>query len=397
MNTGYFTKNKNAIKQPFNKKIINKMSAFLAALILLSGTLVFADTTSLSTNISTNGIEAIAYEKAVEIMLENSRELKNIENQIEIQKKAIVEIDREARRLQHYIRDDKDKVLERATKVNLDPMDARKKLTSLERSLDDKKFELKQSVLGYYVNFATIENKKNLYKTILEVQKKEFDQKKIEEGLGKITKNDLLNYQIAYETAVKDMEYANREYNLALLDFNYLIMDTLDIKFSMDISNLEKLLLGNYIDIEKIDLNYLAESNIKEDTSLALLKLDLPRIEEKKRVDQLYSNSVTIEEDYQESLESNRRDTTNRINAIKYGVRSDYYNLKGLALDIRIAQNNLTLAKTVLSSTKARYSLGMVTTLELVKAEKEILSAENAVTNALNAYYKAYHDFVRYY
>ena len=155
--------------------------------------------------------------------------------------------------------------------------------------------------------------------------------------------------------------------------------------------------IHNYIDLENIDLKVLADKNIEKDSKLASLIEQLPRIEEQKRVDQLYSDSLSVTEDYEKSIQYNETDTKNRINEIKYTVYSDYYNLKSLSLDIRIAQNDLKLAKSALEVVKVKESLGLVTSLEAVKAEKDVLSAENAVTNALNSYYKAYHDFVRYY
>lgn len=367
---------------------MKKIGIILLAFMMLFQTTVFADEIE---------PEVITYEDAVKLMLENSNTLKNIEKQIEIQKEAIVEINAESRRLKQDILRDPDEVLERATKVFLDPMDAEKKLKDLERSLEDTKFDLQQSVLDYYVNWATLQNKLDLYKNILSVQEKEYNQKQLEKKLGKITDNDLLTYKIAFESAQRDLDYAQREYDLALLDFNYLVMDSLEIKYTMDISNLESLLIGNYIDLESIDLNLLAEKNIEMDSTLASLSEDLPRIEEKKRVDQLYSDSVTVMEDYNDSIQENKNDTKNRVNELKYNAFSDYYNLKSLGLDIRIAQNNLKLANSALEVIKVKEKLGLVTSLEVVKAEKDALTAENSVTNALNSYYKAYHDFVRYY
>lgn len=370
---------------------MKKLGVLLLAGLLLFQMAVFADDTT------KDAPEIITYENAVKLLLENNQSLKTIEKQIEIQKEAILEVNAESRRLEQHIREDDDKVLDRANAVYLDPIDAENKLSDLERSLEDKKFELKQSVLDYYVNWATIQNKINFYTDVLNVQQKSYEQKQLELKLGKITENELLNYQIAYETAQKDMESAQREYDLALLDFNYLVMDSLEIKYSMDISDLEGLLIGNYIDLESIDLKVLAENNIKEDSKLASLKEALPKIEKQKWVSQLYSSSITVIEDYDKSMEDNKHDTENQINTVKYAVYSDYYNLKGLGIDIKIAQNNLKLAKSTLEVLKVKESVGLVTSLEVVTAEKDVLSAENAVTNALNAYYKAYHKFVRYY
>ena len=370
---------------------MKKIGVILLAFMMIFQVAVFAEDTT------QNAPEMITYENAIKLLLENNQSLKTIEKQIEIQKEAILEVNAESRRLKEYIRDDDDKMLERATKVYLDPIDAENKLAELERNLDDKKFELEQSVLDYYVNWATIQNKINLYTDVLSVQKQSFEQKQLELKLGKITENDLLNYRIAYETAQKDIESAQREYDLALLDFNYLVMDSLEINYTMDISNLEEILLGNYIELESIDLKVLAENNIKEDSKLASLKEALPKIEKQKWVSQLYSESVTVIEDYDKSIEDNTHDTENRINTVKYKVYSDYYNLKGLGIDIKLAQNKLKLAKSTLEVLKVKESVGLVTSLEVVTAEKDVLSAENGVTNALNSYYKAYHDFVRYY
>ncbi|MBF4695117.1 TolC family protein [Fusibacter ferrireducens] len=371
---------------------MRKIGSLLLIFTLLFQVAVFAE----SNEVAKVAPKLIQYEEAVKILIENSEALKTIEKKIEIQKKVVEEVEQESRRLKAYI-NQADEVLDRATKVFLDPIDARMTLTSLERSLEDKKFELKQSVLDYYVNWATIQNKFELYNEVAKTAQKEYDQKALELQLGKITSNDLLAYEIALDSAKKDIESAQREYDLALVNFNYLVMDSLDVVYGMDISNLETLLIGDYFDISKVDLDKLGEKNIAHDSTLVGLKETVERIEEKKTVDQLYSNSVTVLEDYNKSIEDNKHDTDAQIKAIKYKVYTDFYNLKSLSLSIKVAKNNVTLATSKLNVEKVKFDLGMTTALELIKLEKDVLSAEIGLTNALNSYYKAYHDFLRYY
>ncbi len=369
---------------------MKRVGILLIILTMLFQGTVFADET-------VKTVEIVSFENAYNKMIENNRELSSIEKQIEIQKEIVEEVKNEASRLDGFIYDDEDKINDRATAVYVDPVVAQNKLNSLERSYDDKVFELKQSLVDYFVNFVSKDNQIALYQEVKDIYQKEYDQKALELSLGKITENDLLTYEVNLDSANKDLDNANRDKELTLMDFNYLINNSLEIVNTPDTKSLESSLLGNYVDIESINLEKLIERNIENDSTVAGYKEDIEKYEQQKHVERVYTSSVSAFKNYEQNIEDNERDTDARIKAIKFEAYTDLNTLKSLVLDVKIAQNNLTLVKSTLEATKVKNNLGIVTDLELIKAQKEVLSSEGTVTDALNAYYKAYQAFLRYY
>lgn len=370
---------------------MKKFSIVILAFLMLFQTLVFADDENTTAPI------VIKYDDALNLMLENNRELASINKQIEIQKEIIVEVKNESSRLDGFIYDDPDKSNDRATAVYVDPVIAQNKLNALSRSYDDKVFELKQTLIDYYTNIVTQENQIKLYEDVKAIYQKEYDQKALELKLGKITNNDILSYQVNLDTAQKDLDNSLRDRELTQMDFNYLINNSLEIKYLPDTSNLEKVLIGNYIDLNNIKLETIIEKNIENDSTLASYKENIEKFEQQKRVEHIYSSSVSAYKNYDQNIEDNNYDTDKQIKAIKYQVYMDYNTLKSLVLDIKIAQNNLTLAKSADDVTQVKAKLGMVTQLDVFKSQKDLVAAKNSLTDALNAYYKAYQAFLRYY
>ncbi len=370
---------------------MKKIGIITVALLMIFQTVVFAADEPVV------GPIVITYDDAAEVMLENNRELSSIQKQIEIQKEIIVEVQNESSRLDGFIKDDEDKITKRANAVYVDPIVAQNKLNALKRSYDDKVFELKQTLIDYYVNVVTKENQIKLYEEQKLIYQKEYDQKALELKLGKITDNDILTYEVNLDTVNKDLDNAKRDRELTQMDFNYLINNTLEIKYLPDTSNLDKVLVNNYIDLESINLKALIDKNIANDSTIASYKENIAKYEAQKRVEHIYVSSVSASKDYDQNIEDNQFDTDKQTKAIAYKVYTDYNTLKGLVLDIKIAQNNLELSQNAVDVVKVKSGLGMVTQLDLFKAEKDLTSSKNAVTEALNAYYKAYQAFIRFY
>ena len=282
--------------------------------------------------------------------------------------------------------DDEDKINDRATAVYVDPIIAKNKLNALVRSYDDKIFELKQSLIDYYIFFSNMKDQITLNDNVLTIYQKEFVQKKLELNLGKITENDLLVYEINLDNAKKDLDNANRDFNLTLMDFNYLIGNTLEIKYN-----------PNYVDLSTISLEAIIERNISNDATIAGYKEDVEKYEAQKRVEHIYSSSVSAYKNYDQNIEDNKKDTDTQVKNLQFQAYTDYNDLMSLKLDVKIAQNNLILAQNALDVAKVKNNLGMITQLELAKAEKDLLSSKSELTKSLNSFYKSYQSFMRYY
>ncbi len=341
--------------------------------------------------------ETINYDSAVEILLENNSEIDNLEKQIEIQKEIIIEVDNESKRLDDFVKADEDKINERGTAVYVEPIIARNKLNDLERTLNDKEYDLKQDVLDFYVDFIKRKNQIELFKETVNVQQKSFDQMKLKKDLGELTSDELLVYQIDLEKATKDLEKAQRDWEIKMMDFNYLINDSLEVLYIPELTGVEKVLNSSYFDLESIDIDKLTENNINNDALLAKYSEDIEMYEKQKFVERLEVSNVSATLNYDTNIENNKFDSSKRIKAIKYQVISDYDALKNKMIDIKLAQNALLLLKNKQETTQLKLDVGMATPLDMITVEKELKSGENDVINALNEFYKAYHDFVRYY
>ncbi|GAU77752.1 TolC family protein [Fusibacter sp. 3D3] len=350
---------------------------------------IFADEES-------KGPISISYEDAVQMMIKNNRELDSIAKQIEIQKEIIIEVKNESSRLDGFIYDDENKINDRATAVYVDPVIAQNKLNSLKRSYEDKIFELEQSVIDYYVNLVTKENQITVYENLKVIDQKEFEQKSLELQLGKITENDVLPYEIEIDTVNKDLENAIRNKNLTLMDFNYLITNELVVKYIPNTTNINSILTGNYLALETLDLNTIIKKNVENDATLASYREDIEKYEQQKKVERVYTSSVSAYKNFDSNIEENTLDTDKRKKTIQYKVYTDFDNLQSLLLDYKIAQNSLTLAENSQKTANVKFELGLVTQIDVSKAEKNLISAKNDVTNALNAYYKAYQAFLRF-
>ncbi|GAU79257.1 TolC family protein [Fusibacter sp. 3D3] len=341
--------------------------------------------------------EIINYEDAVKILLENNSEIENLKKQIEIQKEIIIEVDNDASRLDGFVSEDEDKINERGTAVYVEPIIARNKLNNLERTLKDKEYNLKQGVLDFYVDFIKRENQIDLYKEVIEVQQKSLDQMKLKKDLGELTSDELLVYQIELEKAIKDLEKAQRDWHIKMMDFNYLINDTLVVLYTPELTDVEKVLNDSYIDIGSIDIKKITENNLANDALLADYNENIPMYEKQKFVERLDPANASAYLNYETNFKNNEFDISRRNKVIKYQVISDYDDLKNKLIDIKLAQNTLSLLKNKQETTQLKFDVGMATSLDMITVKKELKKSENDVINALNMFYKAYQDFTRYY
>lgn len=384
-----------------------KKLSLLIALILALQVVTFADeavtastTTTTATSTVTTTLEArtpITYDKAVELLLENNEELKTIQSKIEIQDIIIKEVDNESSRLKDLIFENEDRINERATYVYVDPVVARNTLNELKRSLDDRTFDLKQDTLDYYVKCVNQKNNISFLESSLKVAQDEYDQKSLELKVGKIISNDLRSYELAVQTAQNSLDNAKRDFDLMVTDFNYLITNELSQAYIPNTDNLESVMVPQYTDLNAIDLERIKTANLEHDSKLLSLNENVAKYEQQKKVERLDPSTVSAYDNYNSNIEDNDFEITKRTKEIKYQVNIDYNNLKNLFLDIKIMKNKISIIENSLQNVKLTQENGMATKLDVVKVEQSLTGAQNDLTNSLNAFYKAYQAFVRYY
>ena len=82
-----------------------------------------------------------------------------------------------------------------------------------------------------------------------------------------------------------------------------------------------------------------------------------------------------------EMLEPNN---TARINKLNRDTFEQYYKLKNMETQLSIAENNLSISKTLLSNVELKYKLGTVSNMEVLTAQMDVKTAEDTYKDALD-------------
>lgn len=346
---------------------------------------------------SPESIKSLSYEEAVEEMLRSNPELKSLKDQIDIQKAIVEDANQEANRLKFSIFEDEKKISQRANTVYLDPTIAEITLSALKRSYEEKVFELKESIFDYMLDHLNKTHQLNLSKKQVDIEEKNYFKNKNELKLGKITKSDLLTSEISLQTAKNALEMATRDVEMTLSEFNYVIHQTLTIRFTPDFSSLEKKIQAYKIDLDALDLKGLSEKNMATDSLLASYKEDLKKFDAQIQVERVYPSGVNALKELDKKIMDTTHLTKKRKTAITYKVFKDYNDLKMLMIDLKLAENNEDLAAQNLKAQSVLHQLKRVTDLDLLKAEKNLTEATNRVRESQGKYYKALQAFLRFY
>ncbi len=375
-----------------------KKLGLLMAFLLMFQVIAFGETAESSTQeVVKQEQTSISYDEAVNLLLEKNQELQTLRDKIEIQKVIIEEVDNESSRLKDFMFENEDKINERATHVYVDPVTSRSTLNTMQRTLDDRTFDLKQEVLDFYVKYVKQSNSIELLEESLNVAQNEYDQKNLELKVGQIIENDLRSYELALQTAKNNLDSAKRDLDLMLIDFNYLITNDLESAYTPNTSNLESVMVPQYIDINTIDLERVKEVNLENSNELLNLQENNEKYEQMKKVERLDPSTVSAYENYNSNIEDNEFEINKKSKEIRYQVNIDYNNLKSAFIDIQLMKNKIEMVQNTLENTKLMADNGMATNLDVMKVQQNLTSAENALTDALNEFYKAYRDFLRFY
>lgn len=349
-------------------------------------------TTAVKGNVSQVRIQ---YSQALELMFAKNKDITSIEGDLKLQEDAIKEAETNVKRYKSIITVDPDKAFSRAKIVYVDPISVENTKKELQRSLIDKKLELTDQLLKYYVDWKTISNDITLYESIVKIQQKDYELKSTQFKLGKITFKDLSTSNVNLEIAKKDVEKYKRKADLLLLDFNVLIANSYIKIYTIDADNLQSILKVPNVQMTDEELMAVAAKNIEKDSQILKLDNQLKILNETKKVESSYGTDRDYMITYDKNIKTNRDDRSNRIKTIEYQVYSDYYTLKSLMADVNSAEETIKLAQLKNSVNQALFSNGNLTELELVKSKKDIQEAEYKKLVALYELYKVYTVFIK--
>ncbi len=339
--------------------------------------------------------EGIFYKDALELMYKMNNELNSIQKQIVLQDDVIKEADIEAKKYKGHINEDKDKALDRARTVYIVPLEARNTKADLIRSLADKKITLREQLMQDYINYKTYQSQLDLNKQILTVQQKDYNTKAAQYKLGKLSTRDLANAELSVQLAKKDVDSVQRKMDLLLLDFNVLINNSYQLTYKPDAKSLDEALKVPNLNFSNEFFAKLVAANTKNDSQLAQIKEQVSVIEEQKRIEHVYGTGTDFV-GYEKNLKKNDQEQLTRTLAVEYQAYSDYYTMKTYESDIASANDNLKFLNLKYSIAETQLKTGYITELELIKAKKDIQSAEYTRLVSMYNLYNLYNNFLKY-
>lgn len=377
----------------------SKSIAISMSILLLTGNMAYATTTEATKTVTTvetsmTQTETISFSTALDKMYKTNIQLVSLENQIKLQESAIKEVEIEAKRYE-FEPMTKDNALSRAKTIYVNPITAKNTKSELIRNLDDKKIELKEKLIKYYIDWQTAQNTLTLYNEILKIQQKEYDNKALQFKLGKISSKDLAAAKSNVTTASANVNKTKQDVDLLLLNYNVLINNSYKTVNKPDQSSILNLLKIGSLDFSTSQMDKIIASDIEKDSTLAKLSEQIAVIKEEFRVNQLYAEAGTILSDYEKAMKSNKENREDRILAIEYQVYLDYYTMRSLQSDIETHDENLKLLQLQYDLAAAKVKLGMATSLDLLKAKRDIQEVEYKKVVAQFDLYNAYSEFTK--
>jgi len=180
-----------------------------------------------------------------------------------------------------------------------------------------------------------------------------------------------------------------REHSQLIMDLNR----ELGLDLTTNLVMGKKALLGSAFpeyDLDKLikDLNENSFDVLSKQKNLEFNELELHIT--KREYIQTPKGSVDTMEDnivvYKDELEKQKISS-------EVKVRNDYLNLQNLEDSLRIAELSLQLSEKNYSTTKVRYELGLVTSLDFVKAGDDVRAKKEAIESAKLDLYKAVVNF----
>lgn len=363
----------------------------LISLICLQS--IFSSLTAFAAEEST---KALSYEESVKLMLEKNLELSSLNSQLDLQKEIVKETKQEAERLQSTIGDTEDEANEKAVKVYVNPVKEENTLASATRQLENRKFELKQELKKLYIEYASKTDMVAILKEKIKIAASEYEQGKSRLKLGMIKNADL----IPYETAVKELEKSliktENEWDLKLVEFNYLVSGKTDIVYTPQISNINSILIDSGLDISKINTEKLYADYVAHDDTYLNYKGQLKEYEQQLHVERTFQSTAAAYKNFKKKIENTNFKIENQYKQLKYQVLENYDNLFIKQLDVITAKNDLKSAEVSNTELQAKLKLNMITKLEMQKSEIKLMEAKHAMMEALGAFDTAYNNLHKY-
>lgn len=228
----------------------------------------------------------------------------------------------------------------------------------------------------YQVALGTFENSKAVYNTSL----KKYENKKKEKDLGLVSETDYLKFEqeyynayIAYLNATNDFESLKKNINIFVskapsetINFEKIELSKIDTSYSINVEKTLEAALKNSYQIKDLELqNEINNMNLKLKGRFAG-----------------YTNIIEEMNNYKDSIVENDL----KIRDVKFDLE---YNLNKLSNELTIEKNKYAISEMLYSlsqkefeASNIKYTNGMISELDYIKAEQDLTSAKLAYNNS---------------
>lgn len=306
-------------------------------------------------------IKVLTFDSAVELALQNNKDY------------LVAKIN-----LENTLQDYETKKKDPTTLIlSLKQSELNAKLENLR--FNNTRLQVIQSVRNAYFSVLEAKAQLKLLQKQVEYAKEQLEAVKIKFQLGNATSLDVQQAEINYLSAQNNLKSGMNSLNISWSQF----WETLGVS-SMENVELQELPLIN-LKLKFDELFAIAQENL---TSIVQAKNNVELYELQVK---LYDNEYTPKSQLinaKNSLESAKITLNQALNNARITItqRLDQLNLS--LENLEIEKRNLDLAKENYRIANIRFSAGLITKLDLMNAEINIIKAENSYYSALHTYWK---------
>lgn len=337
-------------------------------------------------------IRSIDLQEIKDTAIINNSEIKLLEEKINLAKRkhqmalAASEVAKDK-----YILSDLQRVSIKKQEI-LYPMQTSAELEDLIYEKENRARTLELKLEDIYYKILDKQKQESLQLDKISRVQKEYDIKKAEVEVGKLTQMSLALYEVAVSEAKIRLETLQRDENKLVMELNKLIGEDISLKLILKEAKFDSLKDKGY----KID--EVVKRKLEESQSLKKMERDLEIQKKERWIVYSYSFGGTQKEidSMDDKILKMEYDIRDEKVAIELKVRSDYNNLLNLKDDITLRKLGVEKALKLEEIAKVKYTMGSINILEYMKNQTDVDDAKAAYEKAQLDYYIAALEFENY-
>lgn len=336
--------------------------------------------------------KVLDYDEVLALAIENSNALETIDSRILIAERNLRSAEHRSDVVNTSSVVSDSQYLENGLTKDYEPSVKKRELEDLKDQKRDLLKDFEIEVIKKVNDFNNKLKEISFYEEKLSTSKQQLENKKAEFEVGRITKNDLYEYEILVEDSQLELANAKRAYQKALITINKLIgypLNTEVVLINPPDLAVEALDYDLDLIVEKAMENSPEAVNAYHDLQLKELQWSVVRRFSRYSKPENFQDIEEEVEDYKEAYEDAK--ITGAVNAW-----SDYLNLLTDKDNYEISKMDYELAAKKLEVAETKYELGMITYLEYRQAQDTLKAAENDMKDLKLTLYTNKLDFDYY-